>query len=106
MPDNLTDQFNPLKTSPQKDEKAFWIQKILDLRAYLEQEQEANKAIYENYEKAQIDLSNGIELGTQLCLDLKAQYLQRIEELNKEISRLQYQFSQELQKLRTGLKSS
>ena len=106
MPDNLINpslSANSDKISPENAEKALWIQRVKDLRAYLEQEQEANKNIYEKAEKAQIELSNGIELGTQLCLDLKAQYLQKIQALNQEISRLQYEVSQETQKLRAEI---
>jgi hypothetical protein len=82
------------------DEKALWIERVKNLRAYLEQEQSENKAIYENYEKAQIELSNMIEIGNQLCLDLKAQYMEKVQSLNQEISHLQYHVNLEMQKLR------
>lgn len=84
-------------------EKEEWIEKVLHLRAYLDQEQDVTKGICQNYEKAQNELSNMIDVGHQLCLDLKAEYLQKIEALNQEMRHLQYQASQDIEKYRHQL---
>jgi hypothetical protein len=87
----------------EKIENKNWIEKILHLRAYLEQEQEATTLIYQNYQTAQAELSLLIEEGNQHCLDLKAEYLQKIEALNQAMSQLRYDVSREIEKLRQQL---
>ncbi len=103
MTNNQSNLANSANLEKILEEKAVWIEKIKNLRAYLEQEQDANKSIYENYEKAQLELANMIELGNQLCLDLKAQYMEKIHSLNQEISEFQYQLNLEMQKLRSQI---
>ncbi len=85
-------------------EQKTWIENILQLRAYLEQEQEVTKEINQSYEKAQAELSDLIEGGNQRCFDLKMQYLEKIQALNEEIRLLQYQANQEVEGCRQAFK--